>query len=366
MVEKSSLGPGKGLLLVLMAGLLGLVNTAWAQAKNLEKSFPTVVMIEGKQNGTTSFGAGIVIGARAGRIYIATARHVVKSGRTAATDIKVKFKFLPGEKYEAKLLEHPGTDLDLTVLSVSTAGDDIPVSEFNFKVLGDSGQLKRRSDVYPLGNPSAKAWGVALNPEKVDTIKGSVITFQSSYIQKGHSGGALLDGCGDIVGLIVRDSPPNGEALRMESVMQELKSWGFPVNIEKSGGCVPTSQENSPGEQANTETNDPQVLRKPVTDKGSISIRYTGDAANCAINIEILLVNNNRVITPTGNLFNVNDLNLGQEYYEIEGMISCGVVGSCFVSAEDSIFLQQGNIYDIVWQTDEFGQCYIALSNMNQ
>ena len=62
MVAKISLGLGQGLVLALMISLFGPVNTAWAQTGNLEKSFPTVVMIEGKQRGTTSFGAGIVIG----------------------------------------------------------------------------------------------------------------------------------------------------------------------------------------------------------------------------------------------------------------------------------------------------------------
>ncbi len=242
MVEKTSIGTAKLVRFTLLLILFIVAGQTWAQTKDLNKSFSTVVMIEGKQQGSTSFGAGIVIGSRAGRIYIATANHVVRSGRTPATDIKVQFRFLPGEKYPAKLLDTKNRDLDLAVLSVTAPAGEIPVSEFKFKVLGDSSQLKRGSDVHPLGNPQAQAWGVALSPEKVDSIKVSKIVFQSSYIQKGHSGGALLDSCGDIAGLIVTDSPPTANAIRIESVLQELQRWNYPVNMIKTGGCAPVTK----------------------------------------------------------------------------------------------------------------------------
>ena len=248
MVAKTSLGLREKLLLAMLLGLFGLMNTAWAQTRNPDKSFPMVVMIQSQ----LGFGAGIVIGSRAGHIYIATAGHVVKSGPTVAKDIEVQFSFMP-EKYPAEVLTHATTKLDLTVISVTTTGGEkFPFSNFNFNVLGDSAQLERRSDVHALGNPGHKRWGVGLNPDKVDTIKSSEITFQSSYIQKGHSGGALLDSCGDIVGLLVRDSPPNGEALRIESVIQELKSWRIPINIKKSGGCVATNYTNQSGGEVNS------------------------------------------------------------------------------------------------------------------
>ncbi len=361
MVEKTSLVVRDVLLLPVWVCLFGFATTAWSQTKNLDKSLPTVVMIEGKHSGTTSFGAGIVIGAKAGRIYIATANHVVRSGRTAATDIKVQFKFLPGEKYPAKLLEHPTTKFDLTVISVSTTGGEIPVDEFMFKVMGDSSQLKRRSDVHPLGNPGAKAWGVALNPEKVDGIKGSQITFQSSYIQKGHSGGALLDSCGDIVGLIVRDSPPNGEALRIESVVQELQSWGYPIKLEKTGGCAAAATTQEPLVQQRV-----PAVANAVAETGGINIRYTGDGGFCSLNIAIRLENNDLTITPTGNFFSVDDLILGDDYYEITGTIDCPQNGSCVASGEEDIDLRNGYIYDIVWENAGWGQCNIGLFDLSQ
>ncbi len=253
MVAINSLGNKKLALLAALTAIVCMAGTASAQAQNLEKSFANVVMIEGKierQPGLpSSFGAGIVIGSRAGRIYIATANHVVRTGGSrpvGATDIKVQFRFLPGEKFPARLLDTRNKSLDLAVLSVKASADAIPPAEFNYKVLGNSGSLKRGSNVHPLGNPANQNWGVSIAPEKVDSIRATEIVFQSSYIQKGHSGGALLDGCGDIVGLIRSDSPPTGKAVRIESILDALREWNYPTDIEASGGCAPSVRTQRP------------------------------------------------------------------------------------------------------------------------
>lgn len=246
MVAKAAIGAiGFPLAALLLVGLV-LLTPAEAQETKLERSFPNVVMVEGKQQGTTSFGAGIVIGSRAGRVYVATANHVVRSGRDPATEIKVQFRFLPGERFDARLLDTKDNDLDLAVLSVSATGGAVPRDQFNYRVLGKSTSLQRGSDVHPLGYPQAQAWGVGLNPEKVDSLKPTEIAFQSSYIQQGHSGGALLDGCGDIVGLIVRDRTPNGEAVRIESVLEALRNWNYPIDLQASGGCAPAAESQAP------------------------------------------------------------------------------------------------------------------------
>jgi hypothetical protein len=225
--------------LVLTLVLPVFSAAANAQQKDPEKSFPNVVMVEGKLEGTTRFGAGIVVGARAGRLYVATANHVVRAGRSGeASDITVQFRFLPGEKFPARLLDSRSKDLDLAVLSVNTQSANIPLDQFNFNILGKSTELKRGSDVYPLGNPRSVNWGVSLKPEKVDKTRVAEIAFQSSYIQPGHSGGALLDDCGDIVGLIIKDSVPNGVAIRIESVLEALRQWNYPINMKATGSCT--------------------------------------------------------------------------------------------------------------------------------
>ena len=103
-----------------------------------------------------------------------------------------------------------------------------------------------------------------------------------------------------------------------------------------------------------------------AAETGSISIRYTGDAGNCSVNITIWLENNDLTITPTGNLFSVDDLILGDDYYQIAGTINCPQIGSCAASGEDGIDLRNGYIYDIVWENTIVGQCDIGLFNLSQ
>jgi hypothetical protein len=99
--------------------------------------------------------------------------------------------------------------------------------------------------------------------------------------------------------------------------------------------------------------------------QGSINIRYTGDAGNCNVNIAIDLTNNNRTITPTGNIFRVDNLALGNDYYQIYGIIECSLWGSaCTATGEGDIVLQNGYIYDIVWEPASFGACNIGLYNL--
>jgi hypothetical protein len=327
-------------------------------------------MVEGRFEGTSSFGAGIVIGARAGRIYIATANHVVRSGPREATDIKVQFHFLPGEKFDARLLSSKNTDLDIAVLSVASTAKQVPENLINFRTLGNPKNLQRGSEVYPLGYPQAQPWGVSVNPEKVDSRKVTRISFQSAYIQQGHSGGALLDSCGDIVGMIVRDRPPNGEAIDIESVLQMLREWNYPVNMEAGDGCAAApAPKPAPGAEVVSGPGPAsgRVTREERGGAGSdITIRYTGDAGGCSLNIAISLEENAREIVPTGNFFPVRNLTPGSDYYEITGIISCPLLGSCTAGGSGDVDIRDGAIYDIVWQNTGFAYCNIALIDTGQ
>ncbi|MEP6390342.1 MAG: serine protease [Halioglobus sp.] len=487
MVEATKLKMSLRFLVMLLAGVSLLAGHLSAQEKNIDKTFPNVVMIDASINGTTGFGAGIVVGARAGRIYIVTANHVVRSGRSEASDIKVRFHFLPGEKFDAKLLDNKDRDMDVAILSVNASGGQVPESEFKFKILGDSDTLERGSDVHPLGNPGAKAWGVALRPEKVASRKATEIAFQSSYIQGGHSGGALLDGCGDIVGLIVRDNAPNGEAVRIESVLELLKQWNYPLNLQLTGGCTasdtasssnagdyastggarvveqnedfpvevssgkspkfrintaqnagafmftaPTSSsynisvvsdpssldigwvmvDNSPTNELVVECDNDEPVRgiepcvaymrgglpyyivvKNLTGDesgepaaaveftitisadleaslpaqasptaGDISLRYQGDEWGCTLNLDIQFESNGMAYSLNANPYQISGMTLGEDYYYIDGNISCpSPRWSCAGTGEDSIVLENGSVFDILWQGNDDESCSVWL-----
>lgn len=133
---------------------------------------------------------------------------------------------------------------------------------------------------------------------------------------------------------------------------------------------LPQQQDVLLTQQKNAISNDTREIAQTATSNaantGSINIRYTGDSGNCSVNIAIWLENNDLTITPTGNFFSVDNLILGDDYYEIAGTISCPQVGSCVASGEDGIDLRNGYIYDIVWENADLGQCNIGLFSLSQ
>jgi hypothetical protein len=82
-----------------------------------EEAKEMIVMVRGTLGGTPMFGAGIIVGSRSDRLYIATANHVVRKGLNDAEDLRVELRSLPGEAIAANLLEHADESLDLAVLA---------------------------------------------------------------------------------------------------------------------------------------------------------------------------------------------------------------------------------------------------------
>jgi S1-C subfamily serine protease len=95
-----------------------------------------IVMIKCRLGRDDSYGAGIIFGAEAqsGRLYIATANHVVRGIENVAEGIQVEIKSRPGEHFPAKLLDNADGSLDLAVLSLE--GLNSSVGQTPFQVWG--------------------------------------------------------------------------------------------------------------------------------------------------------------------------------------------------------------------------------------
>src|SRR5439155_19920811 len=65
----------------------------------------------------------------------------------------------------------------------------------------------------------------------VSRLRGTAPEFESSLIARGHSGGALLNGERELLGMLVSDGPPNGRAISMTRVITRLQEWGYPVYL---------------------------------------------------------------------------------------------------------------------------------------
>lgn len=221
-------------VLCIIAMHISILGSAYAQDPNEEmrQASKLVVMIKGQLDGAETIGAGIIIGVGNDRLYIVTANHVVRRGTREAQDLKLNFRFLPGEQIEAILLEHQDIQFDIAVLCVvDLERNRIPVDALPFDRLGDSNVLEREDAVYHVGFPLGRPWKVNVKPDWVSEKGRGLIKFESNSIGAGNSGGGLFNARWELVGMIKADQPPDGVAVDIQNILEILRQWGYPVSL---------------------------------------------------------------------------------------------------------------------------------------
>jgi hypothetical protein len=220
---------------LVSASLAVVLLPSWAKAP-AEESKPIenlVVYIDSRLGDGSEFvGSGIIFGSGPGRLYIVTANHNVRRGADAAQDVRLQFKWLPGESFKALLLDSFDNDLDLAVLSVTgvEAG-----SILEFDLLGSSASLVRGDPVYCLGHPNGNRWAMNTKGDELTRKDASKIYFQSSFVNPGVSGGALLNGNRELIGMLRRDDNPYGEAISIEKILEWLGQFTYPIQLSRTG-----------------------------------------------------------------------------------------------------------------------------------
>ena len=213
-----------------LVGILSFATLACAQTGE-ESVKPLLVMISTQFEDSRQDGAGIIVGHSSDRLYIATANHVVRSGPRQAKSVELFLKWLPGEGKTATVTRHSDTTLDLAVLIVSKASE-LSVPALPFGMLGDSTQLARETGrVRAMGHPGGRDWFARPVPDVVAGGTADAVRFDAAWIGPGYSGGGLFNDKWQLVGMIRSDQPPEGEAVRIERVIERLKDWGYPVQL---------------------------------------------------------------------------------------------------------------------------------------
>jgi ankyrin repeat protein len=200
--------------------------------KEFEQTCRLVVMLKVDYGGgTPEFGGGIVFGHDANHLFVATAYHVVHKGRDPL-NILVSVKNMADKKVIATLLKSGSApDLDLAILSI-----DDPVKQgvnpcaFPYEKLKVD-NLRFGDSVFLIGNPQGNSWAKPTQADKVSQVNEKEIVFQSSFISGGHSGGALVDKKGSLVGMTIADAPPLGRAINIDRVIRQIKQRGYPLQL---------------------------------------------------------------------------------------------------------------------------------------
>jgi hypothetical protein len=211
--------------------LILVASNAFAQTGGVEQAQTLVVMIEGRLEGDPTFGAGLVVGEQGSTLYVATANHVVRRGTGVAQDVRVRLRTVPGERLPARVLEDADQQLDLAVLAVPIQGRPSASTGIAFGSLGSPRNLRRGDNVYAIGNPNGVEWGYNLTPYRYRDSDGDEFSFEALSIKNGHSGGGVFDDQWRLIGMTLRDQPPDGAALSIERIVGLLRKWGYPLAL---------------------------------------------------------------------------------------------------------------------------------------
>ena len=346
----------------------GGVAVAQSDAER-QRAKDAIVMIRTQLPGGTQMGAGIIVAVTQREVYVATANHMVRRGGVASS-IELQFASTPGRWVTATLLDFRDADLDLAAV-VAQLPQNFSAASLRNVLSAPPQQLRREMDVFALGYPRERAWNLPVLADKIASITSSRIVFQSNYVQPGNSGGALLDGCGRIVGMVIETDPPEATAVRIESVLDAVRSWNLPAQPSLTtasnacgGAILPpaapvkdvTVTEVAPAPAPQTRPTPAAPARPATTD---VTLSYLGDQYACVLQLQVKI--GNATAVPTSNFFKMHNVPLGRQDYTINGQIGCVQLGSCIARGQGTLNVEEDDTYNVVWGNSAIGQCQVTL-----
>lgn len=215
---------------------LGAIGLAHATTLSAQASFQamaaedTIKQLVVRIDANQGFGSGIIFSTGPNVVYIATTNHVVRKGASEAQRIEVQFRSRPDQRVPGKLSPHYNGALDLAVIIVAgieSLGFDS--AQLPFDRLGDPRALERGDPLFLLGHPNGLPWRVNTVADHFIERRRDFLDFESNLIAPGHSGGALLNGDRELIGMLKSDQAPYGEAIDILSIGKQLSTWGYDV-----------------------------------------------------------------------------------------------------------------------------------------
>jgi serine protease Do len=293
---------------------------------------PNLRQQQPKSQRATSLGSGVIVSPDG---YILTNNHVVEG----ATDVKVSF--FDKEEYPAKVI---GTDkyTDVAVLKIDKK--NLPTLPF-----ADSGRTEVGDVVLAIGEPFGLGQTVTMGIISAKGRAGLGIERYEDFIQtdaainRGNSGGALIDTKGELVGIntailsgetggnqgigfaipanlarnIMNQILKSGKVTRgyMGILPQELtpdmaRAFGMPNG---HGVAVAQVEPNSPAQHAGLQVGDviTAVNGDPISDVNTFRLQVAGFAPNTTVHLKVSRNGQNMDVAVTLGEFNLEAENRG-------------------------------------------------------
>ncbi len=176
-------------------------------------------------------GSGVIVGADRDRIYIVTARHVIRRGEQTVVTY-VSRANSPDDSVLAVVSDSSRRGIDIAVLAIPRASSRGALPRLDR--LGAPHRLKFGDQVSPMGCPQGECWGVPVPADRVVGVDRQGIFFQSGFVKGGSSGGALFNQYWEVVGIVTEDQPPRANAVSIDQALDLVRAWGYPVQLRRA------------------------------------------------------------------------------------------------------------------------------------
>jgi|HubBroStandDraft_1064217.scaffolds.fasta_scaffold00213_28 sulfatase modifying factor 1 len=208
----------------------GVANTAYGRAIQYQPNTVRVIPHPAAPGGAEpDQGVGIVLGERGGKLYIATAAHVVwgRSGNIAALSAAPSVEFFEdqGHRYPAERLDNQLSAQDLAVLVVTKPAGITLVAEPPV----DPGQIQPPApitDIRALAN-----WDIQASPAfyKGIDLPTNLLLTEALNTPPGTSGAPVLTSDG-LLGMVLRSGfGESSSLLRIGSIADAFRTWNYPL-----------------------------------------------------------------------------------------------------------------------------------------
>ncbi len=277
------------LTLTILVGCYGLSFADFPAVKVYEKTAKSVVLIISKSKGTSSMiGAGSII-SQSG--IISTNAHVVIDKSTSRPYSKIRVYLKPDRvtgkfrkdlvhRHKAKIIAYD-IDLDLAVLQA----EDIPSGTGTIE-LADPDEIRIGEEAVAIGHPEQGGlWTLTYGRisgsiDDQNSIHGKNVFQTDASVNRGNSGGPLLDKRGYLIGinsnmarLGAGDLPITGVNFAVKSSV--LKEW-----LRKNGITVAYGKaELSGGEKVRKAAVEVEMEKKPAIKEKAAPVKQPGPAA---------------------------------------------------------------------------------------
>ena len=235
-------------IMVVVAVLFASTSSAGAIGFEAEKAYESVFVIYSGN----SLGSGFAVGENC----IVTNAHVIDNPR------RITVETYGGAEYEASVLGSNERE-DIAVLIVKDA-------KFPYLDIADLSTMKTGDDIYAIGAPQGMAYTLTKGGISAkDRVIGNQSYIQiDAPINKGNSGGPLLNDAGQLLGmntLKMSDSEGIGLAIPISRICEYLKSLG--IELSTKGNVVDSFPMPEETEPFDPKPSDDDENKKPLDDR---------------------------------------------------------------------------------------------------